>query len=117
MKELFRQLADDSPSHAEKRRDLVLFLKELCTFSHTLQLQNRELFIKTLALLGLLHTIELLLSADDNVVKLGAVDILTYIVDYSPSMVREFALQQESTLNKVGLVFGFEESRIFKLCR
>lgn len=101
LKELFRQLADDSPTFSEKRRDLVLFLKELCTFSHTLQIQNREMFIKTLASLGLLHTIELLLSAEDTAVKLGAVDILTYVVDYSPSMVREYALQQEQNLDKV----------------
>ena len=79
----------------------MLFLKELCTFSHTLQLQNRELFIKTLSSLGLLHTIELLLAADDCTIKLGAVDILTYIVDYSPSMVREYALQQEVNSDKV----------------
>ena len=101
LKELFSQLADTDPVFAEKRRDLVLFLKELCTFSHTLQLQNRELFIKTLSQLGLLHTIELLLTADDVSIKLGAVDILTYIVDYSPSMVREYALQQEINSDKV----------------
>lgn len=96
LKELFRQLTDDSPAVNEKRRDLVMFLKELCTFSHTLQLQNREMFIKTLAGLGLLHTLEVLLGIDDMPVKLGAVDILTYIVDYSPSMVREYALAQEA---------------------
>lgn len=110
MKQLFSQLSDDSPAFNEKRRDLVLFLKELCTFSHTLQ--NRETFIKTLSSNGLLHTIELLLSSEDNVIKLGAVDILTYIVDYSPSMVREYALQQEINSDKVYIIDLFFKSFI-----
>lgn len=33
------------------RRDLVLFLKEFCTFSQTLQPQNRESFFKVLFVL------------------------------------------------------------------
>lgn len=98
MKELFRQLSDDAPSFNEKRKDLVLFLKELCTFSHTLQ--NRENFIKTLSSLGLLQIIETLLCCDDVAIKLGAVDLLTYIVDYSPSMIREYSLMNT---NKVKL--------------
>ncbi|KAH9517914.1 SMEK 2, suppressor of mek1 (Dictyostelium) [Dermatophagoides farinae] len=98
LKELFRQLSDTEPSFQEKRRDLVLFLKELCTFSHTLQ--NREFFIKTLSSSGLLQTIETLLICDDAAIKLGAVDLLTYVVDYSPSMVREYALQQEMNTDK-----------------
>ncbi|OTF81076.1 serine/threonine-protein phosphatase 4 regulatory subunit 3-like [Euroglyphus maynei] len=98
LKELFRQLSDSEPSFQEKRRDLVLFLKELCTFSHTLQ--NRETFIKTLSSFGLLQTIETLLICDDAAIKLGAVDLLTYVVDYSPSMVREYALQQEINTDK-----------------
>ena len=99
LKELFRQLSDTEPSFQEKRRDLVLFLKELCTFSHTLQ--NRETFIKTLSSFGLLQTIETLLICNDVSIKLGAVDLLTYVVDYSPSMVREYALQQEIKNDKV----------------
>lgn len=101
LKELFRQLTDESPSFAEKRRDLVLFLKELCTFSHTLQLPNRELFVKTLNSYGILATLEMLLLADDLTIKSGAVDIIIYLVDYSPTMVRDFALQEETNTNKV----------------
>lgn len=111
LKELFRQLTDESPALKEKRRDLVMFLKELCTFSHTLQLQNRELFIKTLAGLGLLHTLEVLLGADDLTVKLGTVDILTYIVDYSPSMVREYALTQETNEKDVSGLFCYDSRK------
>ena len=42
---LFSQLTDDETDD-EKRRELVLFLKEFCTFSQTLQPQNRDSFFK-----------------------------------------------------------------------
>ncbi|KAK8373976.1 hypothetical protein O3P69_019806, partial [Scylla paramamosain] len=47
LSELFHQLSgtdDDIP--VERRRDLVLFLKEFCTFSQTLQPTSREAFFK-----------------------------------------------------------------------
>lgn len=45
LKLLFRQLADDETDD-DKRRDLLLFLKEFCTFSQTLAQQNKEAFFK-----------------------------------------------------------------------
>lgn len=47
---LFAQLMDDETDDGH-RRDLVLFLKEFCTFSQTLQPQNRESFFKVLFVL------------------------------------------------------------------
>lgn len=79
----------------------MLFLKEFCTFSQTLQPQNRENFFKALAALGILPTLEVILSMDDMAIKLASVDILTYVVEYSPSMVREYALQQEASQDEV----------------
>ncbi|CAG2109627.1 unnamed protein product [Medioppia subpectinata] len=95
LRQLFAQLSDESTAE-DKRRDLVLFLKEFCTFSQTLQPQNRENFFKALASLGILSTLEVILSMEDPTIKLASVDILTYVVEYSPSMVREYALQQEN---------------------
>jgi len=46
---LFTQLIDDETDE-NVRRDLVLFLKEFCTFSQTLQQQNRESFYKVIFL-------------------------------------------------------------------
>ena len=43
----------DDETDDSHRRDLVLFLKEFCTFSQTLQPQNRESFFKVI--LSLLH--------------------------------------------------------------
>ncbi|CAE1257653.1 SMEK [Acanthosepion pharaonis] len=90
---LFSQLTDDETDD-EKRRELVLFLKEFCTFSQTLQPQNRDSFFKTLSNLGILSAIEIILGLDDEQMKTAAIDIFSYIVEFSPSMVREFILQE-----------------------
>lgn len=44
---LFAQLTGEETDD-NHRRDLVLFLKEFCTFSQTLQQPNRESFYKVL---------------------------------------------------------------------
>ena len=80
-----------------KRRDLVLFLKEFCTFSQTLQPQSRETFFKTLASLGILPALEITLGVDDMATKSASIDILSYIVEFSPSMVRDYMLQQSNS--------------------
>lgn len=95
---LFAQLMDDETSD-EHRRDLVMFLKEFCTFSQTLQQPSRENFFKTLSSLGILSTIEIILGQDDQVMKSAAIDIFSYIVEFSPSMVREFVVQEMQNRN------------------
>lgn len=92
LRTLFGQITDKNTA-PNRKRDLVLFLKEFCTFSQTLQPQNRDNFFKALSSLGVLQTLEVILSCNDLSVKTAAVDILTYVVEFSPSMVREFALQ------------------------
>jgi len=42
---LFSELVDDETDDS-RRRDLVLFLKEFCTFSQALQVQSRDTFFK-----------------------------------------------------------------------
>lgn len=98
LRTLFAQITDNTTEHS-KRRDLVLFLKEFCTFSQTLQPQNRDNFFKALSSLGVLQALEVTLAMGDLAIKTASVDILTYVVEYSPSMVREFALNQESTID------------------
>ncbi|KAM7289237.1 serine/threonine-protein phosphatase 4 regulatory subunit 3 isoform X1 [Ixodes scapularis] len=95
LSELFAQLTDEATDD-DKRRDLVLFLKEFCTFSQTLQPQCRESFFKTLSSLGILQALEITLGMEDPVIKTASIDILSYLVDYSPSMVREYAFQQSN---------------------
>ena len=45
LQQLFSQIQDDKVDDS-RRRDLVFFLKEFCTFSQTLQPQGRETFFK-----------------------------------------------------------------------
>ncbi|KAK3588874.1 hypothetical protein CHS0354_025858 [Potamilus streckersoni] len=90
---LFTQLTDDETDDGV-RRNLILFLKEFCTFSQTLQPQRRESFFKTLSNLGVLSAVEIILGLDDDKMKSAAIDIFSYIVEFSPSMVREFILKE-----------------------
>merc|ERR1719189_751601 len=66
-------------------------------FSTTLQPQARESFFKTLNSLGVLQAMEVTLASENKVTKAASADILRYTVDFSPSMVREYMLQQLSS--------------------
>ncbi|XP_063921345.1 serine/threonine-protein phosphatase 4 regulatory subunit 3 [Zophobas morio] len=91
--ELFTMLTDVNTPES-KRKDLVLFLKEFCNYSQNLQPQAKETFYKTLTSLGILPALEITLAMDDQKTKTASIDILTYIVEFSPSVVREYTLQQ-----------------------
>ncbi|KAJ8925768.1 hypothetical protein NQ315_009616 [Exocentrus adspersus] len=97
--ELFTMLTDlNTPDF--KRRDLVLFLKEFCNYSQNLQPQAKDSFYKTLTTLGILPALEITLAMDDQKTKTASIDILTYIVEFSPSVVREYTLQQASNTDE-----------------
>ncbi|CAL1546883.1 unnamed protein product [Lymnaea stagnalis] len=102
---LFAQLTGEETDD-NHRRDLVLFLKEFCTFSQTLQQPNRESFYKTLSNLGILSSIEIILGLDDERMKLAAIDIFSYIVEFSPSMVREFILHESISVDDEDLLIN-----------
>lgn len=91
--EVFAQLTDEATEDS-KRRELVNFFKEFCAFSQTLQPQNRDAFFKTLANLGILPALEIVMGMEDVQVKAAATDIFSYLVEFSPSMVREFVMQE-----------------------
>ena len=61
----------------------------------------RESFFKTLNTLGVLQALEITLAADNRQTKSASVDILLFIVDFSPSMVREYMLQQLNNTDDV----------------
>ena len=63
----------------------------------------RESFFKTLNTLGVLQALEITLAADNRQTKSASVDILLFIVDFSPSMVREYMLQQLNNTEDVSL--------------
>ncbi|RMB99476.1 hypothetical protein DUI87_24213 [Hirundo rustica rustica] len=78
---------------AHQRWELVNFLKDFCAFSLTFH-QNREAFLQSLAKLGLLPALEILLGMDDLQVASAATDILSYLVDFCPFLVQEFVMQE-----------------------
>ena len=45
LKDLFTELTDEK-TRAPRRKDLILFLKELCAYAQNLQPQTRETFYK-----------------------------------------------------------------------
>lgn len=97
--ELFQMLTDESTTDT-KRRDLVLFLKEFCNYSQNLQPQAKETFYKTLTNLDILPALEITLASDDPKTKTASIDILTYIVEFSPSVVRAYTLQQANNTDE-----------------
>ena len=60
--DLFNQLREPKTPE-DRRKELVLFLKEFCQFSQTLQPQSRESFYKTLSSLGVLPALEMTLQS------------------------------------------------------
>lgn len=93
--DLFNVLRDRQTADV-KRRDIVLFLKEFCNFAGNLQPLGKDTFYKTLISLGVLPALEITLAIDDQKTKSASIDILTSIVEYSPSLVRDYTIQQDS---------------------
>lgn len=62
---------------------------------------NTLFFLQTLSSLGILPALEITLGADDPQTKTASIDILTYIVEYSPSVVREYTLSQTNNTDEV----------------
>lgn len=103
--DLFSELKD-AKTGEERRKELVLFLKEFCQFSQTLQPQSRDSFYKTLSNLGVLQGLEMTLQSSVKETKAASVDIFLFIVDFSPSLVREYMLQQVNTTDDDGLLMN-----------
>lgn len=91
--DLFTLLSHPSTNDA-KRRDIVLFLKEFCNYAQNLQPPGKDIFYKTLNSLGVLLALETTLPMADKKTKQASIDILTAIVEYSPSIVRDHCLDQ-----------------------
>ncbi|CAF3552890.1 unnamed protein product [Adineta steineri] len=112
LSQLFATLKDDNLPD-DKRKDLMLFLKEFCVFSQTLQQQNRDNFFQALATHGILNVIQVMLSLDDTTTKQAALDVFASIVECNPSTVREYMLQEtQSTQDDDELLLNLVISEI-----
>ena len=60
-------------------------------------------YLQTLSGLHILEAVEYILSLDDNTMKSAAIDIFSHIVEFSPSMVREFILKEGQKSDDVSI--------------
>ncbi|NWY93846.1 P4R3B phosphatase, partial [Loxia curvirostra] len=90
--EVFAQLTNEATA-GEQQWELMKFFKEFCAFSFTLP-EKRDEFLQTLAKLGFLPTLEMLMGMDDLQVRSAATDILSYLVEFSPATVQQFVMQE-----------------------
>ncbi|NWW68905.1 P4R3B phosphatase, partial [Ifrita kowaldi] len=90
--EVFAQLTNKATA-GEQRCELMRFFKEFCAFAFMLP-DKRDELLQTLAKLGILPTLEMLMGMDDLQVRSAATDILSYLVEFSPAMVQEFVMQE-----------------------
>ena len=79
-------------------------------FANSAATKPRETFFKTLASLGILPALEITLGVDDMATKSASIDILSYIVEFSPSMVREYVLQQSNSAEDENLLLSIISS-------
>ena len=63
---------------------------------------------QTLSGLHVLEAVEYILSLDDNAMKSAAIDIFSHIVEFIPSIVREFILKEGQKNDDVSMLHGAE---------
>ncbi|XP_073918966.1 serine/threonine-protein phosphatase 4 regulatory subunit 3B-like isoform X3 [Castor canadensis] len=102
MFEVFAQLKDETTDD-DKRLELLLFFKEICAFSQTLQPECKNALFQTLIQLEIISALKIVMSIDDVQIKLTATEILAYLVEYSPSTIQGFVMEeaQEGEGNEV----------------
>ncbi|XP_047571754.1 serine/threonine-protein phosphatase 4 regulatory subunit 3B-like [Lutra lutra] len=93
LSEVFAQLKNAAIDD-DRRRELLLFFKEFCAFSQTLQPPKKDALFKILTELGILPVLKIVMSMEDSQIRSAATDIFTYLVEYSPSMIREFIMEE-----------------------
>ncbi|MXQ98923.1 hypothetical protein E5288_WYG018525 [Bos mutus] len=93
---VFAQLRDKTTDD-DTRRELLFFFKEFCAFSQTLHSANRNALFKTLTQLGILPALKIAMGINDLQIKSAATDIFTYLVEYSPSRIREFIIEDQES--------------------
>ncbi|XP_020726354.2 serine/threonine-protein phosphatase 4 regulatory subunit 3-like isoform X1 [Odocoileus virginianus] len=97
---VFAQLRDKTTDD-DTWRELLFFFKEFCAFSQTLHSENRDALFKTLRELGILPALKMLMSMNDLQIRSAATDIFTYLVEYSPSMIREFIIEDQHSEDSI----------------
>ncbi|XP_006085746.1 serine/threonine-protein phosphatase 4 regulatory subunit 3B-like [Myotis lucifugus] len=96
--QIFEQLKDKTIDN-DKRRELLFFLKEFVAFAQILKPRSKDALYQTLTQMGILPAIKVIMSLDNFQIKSSAIEIFTYMVDHSPSMIREFIIEDQQNEN------------------
>ena len=96
MKRLLDELKD-AKTDKRRRRDLTQFLREFCSFVHSLQASaatGRDQFFKAILNNDMLTAIDLSISSRSAATRHAAIEIIAMVVDYNLLYVREFLHRQ-----------------------
>ena len=100
LQQLFSELKDDSVPET-RYRELANLLQETCTYSLSLELEDRTNFYSKLCGYGFMSALEGMLTYEDGVVVETAVNILHSVAEFNSSTVRDHILQTAESVNEV----------------
>ena len=82
-------------------RELANLLQEICTYSLSLELEDRTNFYVKLCGYGLMAALEGMLTYEDAIVVEIAVNVLHSVAEFNSSIVRDHILQTPESVNEV----------------
>ncbi|KAL3508153.1 hypothetical protein ACH5RR_033535 [Cinchona calisaya] len=94
IQELFARLKSSSTS-AESKKNLVLFLHELCTLSKNLPMVQQLRLYRDLVNEGILEILADILQNEDKKLVLTGTDILILFLNQDPNLLRSYVTRQE----------------------
>jgi protein phosphatase-4 regulatory subunit 3 len=92
--ELFKKLKSPETT-TQQRKDLLLFLQELCNLAKNLQMNPRTAFHKTLTDQGLFDVFNTSLNDEDTAIRMASTDIMLISMAHDPSLLRGYVARQK----------------------
>ncbi|EFA75365.1 EVH1 domain-containing protein [Heterostelium album PN500] len=104
LQKIFTQI-QQSPSGSSERRDLLLFLQELCGLAKNLQIQNKSTFFLSLSSLDLFKTLSTTLDDDIAQTRISTTEIILSTLSHDTRMLRNYITLNSTFLSQ--LINGF----------
>ncbi|KAJ2415337.1 Platinum sensitivity protein [Coemansia sp. RSA 2530] len=104
LKDLFETLHESSD--AEKKRNVVLFVRQLSAMTKTLPAVYRVSLYRTLSQHGLFYVFEYALQEADQSLQVAAADVLLSVLEQDRALVRSYALAQIRQDREGATLFG-----------
>ncbi|ORX45214.1 DUF625-domain-containing protein, partial [Piromyces finnis] len=93
LKNLF-DILNDKTNLIDKRKQVIMFLHELCSVTKGLQYVYRDLFYKSLTEYGLLSIVEEFAYHEDISIRLALISMLSNMLDHETALVRNYCINQ-----------------------